>query len=117
MRDTLTQRDVEFTYADTAQPRAIPDVDREVNAAQGELLRAWQHFYATVDGREFLDCDAYWEERAAKLAWIDVCTAARDLAQMQRERYYLDCSCTPISNACPACIAANRVRYGDEIPT
>jgi len=27
-----------------------------------------------------------------------------------------DCTCTPISNACPKCVEANRVRYGDEVP-
>jgi len=116
MSDTITARDTQFTYADTAQPRAIPDVEREVAAAQYQLELAWKAFYATVDGREFLDCDAYWEERAARIAWIDICKLALELAEMRREKYYLDCTCTPVSNACPACVAANRVRYGDEIP-
>ena len=27
-----------------------------------------------------------------------------------------DCSCTPDSDACPVCVAANRQKYGDDIP-
>jgi len=116
MSDTLTTRDTQFTYADTAQPRKLPDVEQAVLAARYELKLAWQAFDAHVDGREFLDYDEYWDERAARIAWIDICKLALELAEMRREKWYLECSCTPISNACPACVAANRVRYGDEIP-
>ena len=116
MSDTLTARDTQFTYADTAAPRKLPAVEREVNAAQYQLEQAWKAFYATVDGREFLDCDTYWEERAARIAWIDICKLALELAEMRREKYYLDCTCTPIPTACQACRDANKARWGDEIP-
>ena len=39
---------------------------------------------------------------------------ARDIA-LNPEKYQ-ECSCTPDSDACPVCVAANRQKYGDDIP-
>ena len=70
--------------------RQVNPVDGAVLAAQAQLDAAWREFYSHVDGREFMDCDEYWEKRAERLEHIDACNIALAEAQKNAEAYWRD---------------------------
>lgn len=70
--------------------------------------------------REYMPSDEAYEAWYATLPekWYDALVVARAKYVALRQPVILDddCTCTPISNACVACITADKVRYGEEIP-
>jgi len=104
---------IEYTTQHDCKP-SHPPVSKAVRVA-AEHARITQQVYDEYwyYVRNHAWCDINWPvmeslANRANLANDDL-LEARDIALNE-------CSCKPDSDACPVCVAANRQKYGDDIP-
>ena len=92
-----------------------------VKLAEERLAEAWQQWDALIEARhqnEIISAE-FFTRRDVVLQAIEHAKDEHERALVAREAYYKslrDCTCTPLSDACPACVEDNARRYGDSIP-
>jgi hypothetical protein len=104
---------------DAIQPDHKPMCELIVHLAEVALADAWRNHDDLVEHRAELERPVYLGRKANLLTKITHARDELEHAQAARAEYYQTlpgCTCTPVSDACPVCLAANAVRYGDEIP-
>ena len=104
--DILTQAPLTFAHG----WEAITAPARTTNPYTSEVTEAWFNFSQWIDRRGHVTEELYFTTRE------ELYKLAKQAEARAEAWYHDDCTCTPESDACPACVADNRNRYGDAIP-